>query len=617
MLKSRRNHSLAKRSRLSASNPDGPGDLDSSEFRCVKCNATFRIHVDLQSHYENDRCNSDHDLPVRNLPGTLLSTDHRDVNADVGVDHLEEHAQLVSASADQPAEPAIGVPVHTHMVGLGAPKSAEDILGGFMNPSAFKLALALQKTGASKAALDELLDLFSTPNFYMWHATSVFKSMRVVNALVDSRIAVPFEEHIILLSDGSEYIMYSRDIIKVAMFNFEQNRYVGEMAFRPLQTDPGPNVNLTCLPAASWFKHAYEILWPAAEIRSEACGLLAINLESDASNVTSLVDSTKLVHPVYFSVGNFVDLDKVNALQHREICAMLSLFDKRRHRHNTHEEQRLLKKELFLKCMEKTLDPLILAEVQVLASLGGLHLKPALAMYIADLQEVFKVTSVHAKWCPTCLTPQEEFSSNQCSHARTVPWTLNHVGLARINISNGIWTPEQAEKFLVKKGGIDPILLRVNNPFFSLFPATNIFDACVPDRLHLLEKGICKHVLELIKKSLQMILDGFTKIKKAAAAVTRKFSSQPTYIGLRKVHNIMGDTSATMQASTIFKLIVSPSQSMCMHAKGLLPPCTSGEAVSHCYKGVVLKPVVSLPCWAEPHFSIYNRIPTPPPPNSI
>ena len=324
------------------------------------------------------------------------------------------------------------------------------------------------------------------------------------------------------------------------------------MAFRPLPTDSDSG-SAPCLPAATWFKAAHALAWPVE--CGESGGLVAINLESDASNVTSMVDSTKQVHPVYFSIANFIEISNVNRVSHRDIAALLPLFDKRVHQQATVMKRRLLKKELFLKCMEKVLEPLMDSDSEVHSSksLGSLQLKFALAMVVGDLQEVSKITSVLSSWCHKCRTPQHQFGDLNCDeiNGRTVEWTMEQVKVARGKVRLRIWNTSEAEDWLRDVGGIDPVLLRINNPFFFLSPLTNIFQACVPDRLHLLEKGICKYVLDMIKKSLQVKNSDFCTSAKECDAITNKFARQPTYIGLRKVYNVLGDSNASMQVIII------------------------------------------------------------------
>jgi hypothetical protein len=238
--------------------------------------------------------------------------------------------------------------------------------------------------------------------------------------------------------------------------------------------------------------------------------LLSIIIYADSTTCDHLGKTSE--HPIYISLGNIP-----NWLRNKpESKVLVGYLPKLKAKDNITKNSgsfRQLQRQVFQRCLRILLSPILNKSDMYFVVKGEIcQFTPKISVILADLAEVATFTATYLpstsrRPCCFCLIDNED---------------LNNMALINVTLR----TPEKMKE-AIDRNRANELSIHSDFNFFWKFDDFNIYSATVPDRMHLLDLGITKYLLEFTRMYLQQEVSG-----KAVKAMDHRLSAIPRYPGL-------------------------------------------------------------------------------------
>ncbi|GET59161.1 hypothetical protein GLOIN_2v1848756 [Rhizophagus irregularis DAOM 181602=DAOM 197198] len=245
--------------------------------------------------------------------------------------------------------------------------------------------------------------------------------------------------------------------------------------------------------------------------------LLSIILYSDATTFDGLEKSSG--HPVFLTLGNIPNHVR-NLPEAKILLGFLSKVQDTGIK--TTESFRSLQRDVYHKCFKIMLQPLLEKSEALYFGINGqvITFAAQISFFLADMLEADDITATYKGArckmpCHTCIVLQSD---------------LNNMSLKLENVPHR--THENMKQVINDGQGKEYSVHSVENSFWK-FPNLNIYEACVPDRMHHIDLGLFKYQLEFTQDILKAV--GGTELQKKFDDQLRQISR---FLGLKLLHKL-------------------------------------------------------------------------------
>src|SRR3954451_9047002 len=214
--------------------------------------------------------------------------------------------------------------------------------------------------------------------------------------------------------------------------------------------------------------------------------LLSIIIYADLTTCDHLGKTSE--HPIYISLGNIP-----NWLQNKpEAKVLVRYLPKLKAKDNitkNSESFRKLQRQVFQRCLRILLTPILNQHDMHFIVKNEIQLfTPKVSVILADLAEAATFTATYLpstsrRPCCFCLISNKDLNN----------MALNHVDIR---------TPKKMKE-AIDTNRANELSIHTDFNFFWKFDDFNIYEATVPDRMHMLDLGITKYLLEFTRAYLQ------------------------------------------------------------------------------------------------------------------
>jgi hypothetical protein len=249
--------------------------------------------------------------------------------------------------------------------------------------------------------------------------------------------------------------------------------------------------------------------------------LLSIIIYADATTCDHLGKTSE--HPIYISLGNIPTW--LRNKSHAKV--LVGYLPKLKAKDNTTRNSkffRKLQRQVFQRCLRILLSPILNQTDMFFVVKDEIILfTPKVSVILADMVEAGAFTTTYLpstskRPCYCCLISNED---------------LNNMSLTNI-ISR---TPESMNE-AISTNQSKEVSIHTEFNFFWKFKDFNIYKATVPDRMHLLDLGITKYLLEFTRAYLQQNVSN-----KAVKEMDHRLCAIPRHPGLIIVKNGLENVS--------------------------------------------------------------------------
>ncbi|CAG8766178.1 13478_t:CDS:2, partial [Rhizophagus irregularis] len=188
----------------------------------------------------------------------------------------------------------------------------------------------------------------------------------------------------------------------------------------------------------------------------------------------------------------------------------------------TTESFRSLQRDVYHKCFKIMLQPLLEKSEALYFGINGqvITFAARISFFLADMLEADDITATYKGArckmpCHTCMVLQSD---------------LNNMSLKLENVPHR--THENMKQVINDGQGKEYSVHSVENSFWK-FPNLNIYEACVPDRMHHIDLGLFKYQLEFTQDILKAV--GGTELQKKFDDQLRQISR---FLGLKLLHKL-------------------------------------------------------------------------------
>ncbi|GET59160.1 hypothetical protein GLOIN_2v1836976 [Rhizophagus irregularis DAOM 181602=DAOM 197198] len=188
----------------------------------------------------------------------------------------------------------------------------------------------------------------------------------------------------------------------------------------------------------------------------------------------------------------------------------------------TTESFRSLQRDVYHKCFKIMLQPLLEKSEALYFGINGqvITFAAQISFFLADMLEADDITATYKGArckmpCHTCIVLQSD---------------LNNMSLKLENVPHR--THENMKQVINDGQGKEYSVHSVENSFWK-FPNLNIYEACVPDRMHHIDLGLFKYQLEFTQDILKAV--GGTELQKKFDDQLRQISR---FLGLKLLHKL-------------------------------------------------------------------------------
>lgn len=249
--------------------------------------------------------------------------------------------------------------------------------------------------------------------------------------------------------------------------------------------------------------------------------LLSIIIYADATTCDHL--GKKSEHPIYISLGNIP-----NWLRNKPFAKVLvGYLPKLKAKDNTTRNSaffRKLQRQVFQRCLRILLSPLLdKSDMYFVVKDEVRAFTPKISFILADMAEAGTFT---ATYLPST-------SKRPCFYCLIDNNDLNNMTLSNVILR----TPEKMRELIITNQAHEFSLHSEFN-FFWKFKDFNIYQATVPDRMHMLDLGITKYLLEFTRAFLQQKVGN-----KAVKEMDHRLCAIPRYPGLIILKNGLENVS--------------------------------------------------------------------------
>ena len=249
--------------------------------------------------------------------------------------------------------------------------------------------------------------------------------------------------------------------------------------------------------------------------------LLSIIIYADSTTCDHLGKTSE--HPIYISLGNIP-----HWLRNKpESKVLVGYFPKLKAKDNNtrnSESFRKLQRQVFQRCLRILLSPILNQNDMYFTVNNEIHpFTPKISVILADMVEADAFTATYLpstskRPCCCCLIHNKDLNNMELSHI--IPRTPENM--------REVIDKEQANEFSVHE----------EFNYFWKFKDFNIYEATVPDRMHLLDLGITKYLLEFTREYLQRKVSS-----KAVKEMDHRLCAIPRYQGLIILKNGLENVS--------------------------------------------------------------------------
>ena len=213
--------------------------------------------------------------------------------------------------------------------------------------------------------------------------------------------------------------------------------------------------------------------------------LLSIIIYADSTTCDHLGKTSE--HPIYISLGNIPNWQR-NKPNAKVLVDYLPTLKAKDNTTRNSESFRRLQRLIFQRCLRILLSPIMNQNDMYLVVQNKIHpFTPKLSVILADMAEVGAFTATYLpstskRPCYYCLINNED---------------LNNMALSHIDLQ----TPEKM-KLAISENQASEFSIHKEFNYFWDFDDFNIYEATAPDRMHLLDLGVTKYLIEFTRELL-------------------------------------------------------------------------------------------------------------------
>jgi hypothetical protein len=291
--------------------------------------------------------------------------------------------------------------------------------------------------------------------------------------------------------------------------------------------------------------------------------LLSIILYADSTTCDHLGKTSE--HPIYISLGNIPGWQR-NKPNSKVLVGYLPKLKAKDNATKNSEYFRKLQRQVFQRCLRILLTPILNKHDMHFIVKNEVHpFTPKISVILADLAEAATFTATYLpltsrRPCCFCLISNED---------------LNNMALTHIDLR----TPEKMME-AIDMNQAKELSIHTDFNFFWKFDDFNIYEATVPDRMHMLDLGITKYLLEFTREYLQQKVDN-----NAVKVMDHRLCAIPRYPGLIIVKNGLENISkfTANDYRNIMKVIIFVIDNLYENYKEGGMPCKNLCEVFHNY----------------------------------
>ena len=249
--------------------------------------------------------------------------------------------------------------------------------------------------------------------------------------------------------------------------------------------------------------------------------LLSIMIYADSTTCDHLGKTSE--HPIYISLGNIPNWQR-NKPDAKVLVGYLPKLKAKDNTTKNSEAFRKLQRQVFQRCLRILLSPIMNQTDMYFVVKNEIHVfTPKISVILADMAEAGTFTATYLpstskRPCYNCLIDNED---------------LNNMVLSNINLR----TPEKMKE-AISKNQANEFSIHKEVNFFWQFIDFNIYEATVPDRMHLLDLGITKYLIAFTRELLQRKVSN-----KAVKEMDHRLCAIPRYSGLIILKNGLENVS--------------------------------------------------------------------------
>jgi hypothetical protein len=297
--------------------------------------------------------------------------------------------------------------------------------------------------------------------------------------------------------------------------------------------------------------------------------LLSIIIYADSTTCDHLGKTSE--HPIYISLGNIPNWQR-NKPNAKVLVGYLPKLKAKDNTTRNSESFRRLQRQVFQRCLRILLSPIMNQNDMYFVVKNEVHpFTPKISVILADMAEAATFTATYLpstsrRPCGFCLINNED---------------LNNMALTSVILR----TPEKMKE-AIDTNRANELSLHADFNFFWKFDNFNIYEATVPDRMHMLDLGITKYLLEFTREYLQRKVGS-----KIVKAMDHRFCAIPRYPGLIILKNGL-ENIAKFTANdyrNIMKVIIFVMDNLYENYKEGGIPCESLCNVFYLYLTMYMK----------------------------
>src|SRR5436853_4378823 len=243
--------------------------------------------------------------------------------------------------------------------------------------------------------------------------------------------------------------------------------------------------------------------------------LLSIIIYSDSTTCDHLGKTSE--HPIYISLGNIPSWLR-NKSHAKVLVGYLPKLKAKDNTTKNSESFRKLQRQVFQRCLRILLSPILnQTDMHFVVKDEVYAFTPKISVILADMAEAGTFTTTYLpstskRPCYCCLISNKD---------------LNNMSLTNIILR----TPKSMNE-AISTNQSKEVSIHTEFNYFWKFKNFNIYKATVPDRMHLLDLGITKYLLEFTREYLQQKVNN-----KAVKEMDHRLCAIPRYPGLIVLKN--------------------------------------------------------------------------------
>jgi hypothetical protein len=297
--------------------------------------------------------------------------------------------------------------------------------------------------------------------------------------------------------------------------------------------------------------------------------LLSIIIYADSTTCDHLGKTSE--HPIYISLGNIPNWMR-NKPNSKVLVGYLPKLKAKDNATKNSKSFRRLQRQVFQRCLRILLSPIVNRNDMYFVVKDEIHaFTPKISVILADLAEAATFTATYLpstskRPCCFCLVSNED---------------LNNMELTDVTLR----TPENM-KAAIDTNQANELSIHSDFNFFWKFKDFNIYEATVPDRMHMLDLGITKYLLEFTREYLQQKVSG-----RVVKEMDHRLCAIPRYPGLIILKNGLENISrfTANDYRNIMKVIIFVIDNLYRDYKDGGIPCDSLCNVFHIYLMMYMK----------------------------